>query len=131
MPASENITDKLNMKTTTETKTTRKLALAQPQSQPVHLEFTNPAARRVCIAGTFNNWQPEKAEMISLRGGKWAKDLMLPPGAYEYRFVVDGCWIADPKAAHVVPNPFGEMNSILTVPPEAPTRWRAANRPTG
>jgi PAS domain S-box-containing protein len=29
------------------------------QLEPVHFEFTHPTARAVCIAGTFNDWQPE------------------------------------------------------------------------
>jgi len=83
-------------------------------AEPVHLEVTHPAARRVCIAGSFNDWQA--AEMIRLGGDKWAIDLALPPGSYEYRLVVDGHWMADPNATHTVPNPFGEPNSLLVVP---------------
>jgi hypothetical protein len=51
--------------------------------------------------------------MIRLDDQHWGKDLVLPPGIYEYRFVVDGEWVTDPKAAEAVPNPFGSSNSIL------------------
>jgi len=83
--------------------------------QTVHFELTNPSARKVCLAGNFNGWEPETAEMIPLGGGKWEKDMTLPPGTYEYRLVVDGKWMPDPNADHSVMNPFGERNSVLTI----------------
>lgn len=89
--------------------------------QPVHFEYRNGKARKVCLAGTFNNWRPENAEMVSQGAGKWAKDLALPPGSYEYRLVVDGEWLRDPQAARQVPNPYGGENSIKVVPPVTPT----------
>jgi 1,4-alpha-glucan branching enzyme len=82
----------------------------------VHFELNNPHAHKVCVAGTFNEWQPDKAEMASLGGGKWEKDIRLAPGTYEYRLVVDGKWMPDPNAAHTVVNSFGERNSVLSVP---------------
>lgn len=86
--------------------------------QRICFEMSEPSANRVCIAGSFNDWNPQATVMVSLGGGKWMKDLMLPPGTYEYRFVVDGKWIPDPNASHSVPNPFGEPNSLLSVPGE-------------
>ena len=98
---------------------------AQP-TQVVHFEFHDPAARKVCIAGTFNDWHPEVSEMISLGSGLWVKDLDLPSGAHEYRLVVDGQWITDPKCSRSAPNPFGETNSLLLVPVKPmPARRRA------
>ena len=55
-------------------------------------------------------------------------DLELASGTYEYRFVVDGKWITDPRCAHTVPNAFGETNSLLIVPkPERETTQRSRN----
>jgi len=45
--------------------------------------------------------------------GLWRSKVWLPPGRHEYRFVVDGQWISDPKAAEAVPNPYGGSNSVL------------------
>lgn len=53
--------------------------------------------------------------MICVGGGHWIKDLILDPGIYEYRFVVDGEWLADPGCRQVAPNPFGGLNSVLTI----------------
>ena len=53
--------------------------------------------------------------MVSVGDGRWLKGLVLPPGNYEYRVVVDGEWMPDPRASETVTNPFGERNSVLKV----------------
>jgi 1,4-alpha-glucan branching enzyme len=85
------------------------------QSQRVHFEFNYPAAQSVSIAGTFNDWKPNATPMIALGQGRWAKDLALPPGEYEYCLVVDGQWTPDPQVPETVPNPFGGLNSVCRV----------------
>jgi 1,4-alpha-glucan branching enzyme len=83
----------------------------------IRLECRVPEAKRVCVAGSFNNWQPNAAPMQQEAEGLWTLDLELPPGTYQYRFVVDGCrWCSDPKATDTVPNPFGDSNAVLRVP---------------
>jgi len=84
-------------------------------ARAVRLELFQPDATDVCVAGSFNNWQPEATPMVPLGDGKWAKELTLPTGRYEYRFVVDGVWKSDPSAAENEPNPFGTVNSVLTI----------------
>ena len=85
-------------------------------AQMVHVKFSHPMAGAVAIAGTFNNWRPESAPMVSMGDGSWLKELALKPGTYEYLFVADGEWLCDPLAQETVPNPFGGRNSVLTVP---------------
>jgi 1,4-alpha-glucan branching enzyme len=87
----------------------------RPQLEPVHFEFTHPTATTVCIAGTFNDWQPEAKPMMPIGDGRWLKETALPPGIYEYCLVVDGEWMPDPGTRETVPNPFGGMNSLLKV----------------
>jgi len=89
-------------------------------TRSVCLELTWPDADSVCIAGSFNEWHPSVSPMLRLTDGTWAKELVLAPGRYEYRFVVDGVWVDDPAATDYVPNPFGGMNSVLTVAASAP-----------
>ena len=84
-------------------------------SQRVRLELTRPDAQEVGIAGSFNDWHPSVTPMIRLNHGKWAKELALPPGRYEYRFVADGEWVDDPAATELIPNPFGTPNAVLVV----------------
>ncbi len=84
-------------------------------SKRIHFEFTCPTAEAVAIAGTFNEWRPNATPMIALGQGRWAKELELPPGAYEYCVVVDGAYLHDPLSQETVPNPFGGVNSVVRV----------------
>jgi 1,4-alpha-glucan branching enzyme len=88
---------------------------AEPELVPVRFEFTHPTATTVCVAGTFNHWQPEAKTLHPAGGGRWLKETALAPGTYEYCLVVDGQWMPDPLAKETVPNPFGGRNSVLKV----------------
>ena len=88
---------------------------AESQLVKVRFEFTHPTAVTVCLAGTFNHWQPEAKALHSSSTGHWWKETALAPGTYEYCFVVDGQWMPDPLARESVPNPFGGRNSVLHV----------------
>lgn len=81
----------------------------------LHIEFNDPIATSVAIAGSFNNWRPASTPMIALGLGKWVKDMILPPGRYEYLIVADGQWRTDPSARETVPNAFGGVNSVVVV----------------
>lgn len=104
---------------------------AAPPLRPVTFEFTHPTALSVCVAGTFNNWQPEAKPMHHCGEGRWHKETVLAPGAYEYCLVVDGEWMPDPLARESVPNPFGGRNSVLLVSdsPESAHLAEAENLP--
>lgn len=108
-------------------------AYRAPDPQPVYVrfEFTDPTAIIVCLAGTFNRWQPDSKTLHSSGVGHWWKETVLAPGTYEYCFVVDGKWMPDPLARESVPNPFGGKNSILKVASstEAAHRADAENLP--
>ncbi len=88
---------------------------AAPQNQEVKFELYQRNARAVFLAGTFNNWNPQGIPLKTSGKGKWEVTLSLPPGKYEYRFIVDGKWIEDPLAKESVANPFEGSNSILVV----------------
>jgi 1,4-alpha-glucan branching enzyme len=91
-------------------------ALAQPHKPTrVLLELVQPGAKSVQVAGSFNQWKPEQAPLVSKGEGRWVGDLAVPAGRYEYLFVVDGQWLPDPNARETVQNPFGGRNSVLTV----------------
>ncbi|MFM1769062.1 MAG: hypothetical protein RJA22_1591 [Verrucomicrobiota bacterium] len=94
----------------------RPVAAATPRpSVRVHLEYRDPRASEVYIAGSFNDWHPSVTEMLEVSPGHWVKELMLPAGLHEYRLVVDGEWKPDPACPGRAPNPFGGENSLLRV----------------
>ena len=86
-----------------------------PLTRRVRLEVHDPKASSIGVAGSFNGWRPYATPLVPLGGGRWVKDLMLPAGIYEYRLVVDGKWIPDPRACISVLNESGEANSLLQV----------------
>ena len=90
-------------------------AKASAVSPLTHFELVAADARTVFLAGSFNQWNPSATPMTRLSEGKWGKELLLPPGRYEYQFVVDGRWTPDLKAADEMPNPFGGFNSVVEV----------------
>ena len=92
----------------------------RPRALALRIEFHDERAQAVAIAGTFNDWRPEATSMVAMGAGRWVKELMLPPGRYEYLLVVDGQWKCDPAAADQVPNPYGTRNSVLEVPGSPP-----------
>ena len=48
--------------------------------------------------------------------GLWTLDVPLPPGRYQYAFVVDGRrFVADPAAPRAVGDDFGQPTSVVTV----------------
>ena len=89
---------------------------AATPSRALRFELAVPEAKQVFIAGSFNDWRATDLPMIHLPDGKWAKDLTLTPGRYEYLFVVDGAWLPDPAATETVPNPFSGRNALVVVP---------------
>jgi anti-sigma factor RsiW len=69
--------------------------------------------RSVTVAGDFNAWRPD-AQPLVRRGAFWSVDLALPPGVYEYMFVVDGeRWVTDPLARTTRDDGYGGVNAIL------------------
>ena len=85
-----------------------------PQKTELGVEFTvyAPYAENVYLSGSFNNWKPDQLLMKKDSLGVWHFTIYLPPGRYEYKFVVDGEWIADPFNP-VQAGPFG--NSVIWV----------------
>src|SRR6266852_882935 len=41
----------------------------------VSLELVKPEAKQVCVAGSFNEWKPEKTPLNRAGNGRWIGDL--------------------------------------------------------
>jgi len=69
------------------------------------------------IAGDFNDWIPDNRVETRSFNGTVQKVLKIPPGAYQYRVIIDGEWQEDPVNPVRVPNQMGGTNSLLRVLP--------------
>lgn len=88
-------------------------------ARKVVVRYRDAQAADVRIAGDFNGWVPDKGvrSVIESEGQTrvWTKVLVLPPGTYQYRYVVDGEWREDPANPDSVPGLAGQANSLLHV----------------
>ena len=96
------------------------VAAKKPAAKPVEksVTFTVRAepGKAVYLAGTFNNWDPTGKKMTDKKkDGVYSTTIKLAPGTYEYKFVIDGVWCADPENTDVVKNDCGTLNSVITV----------------
>ena len=73
---------------------------------------------KLFLAGSFNDWNPanEKYLLSDDDGdGIWSITVKLPPGTYQYKFVVDGNWTKDPSSPSDAPDGFGGRNGKFDV----------------
>lgn len=95
-------------------------AKVKPAALPVAKRRTSftlsaPDARNVKLAGDFTGWEDDAREMTRQRNGSWTTTVTVAPGQHEYRFIVDGQWVDDPRCDARKPNPFGGENCTRVV----------------
>jgi AMP-activated protein kinase-like protein len=80
-------------------------------THPVLFQLALRDATSVTVVGSFNAW--EKTALTDEDGdGTWEVTLPLPPGRYEYAFLVDGSWRGqDPDADEYIQS-FGQFSSV-------------------
>jgi hypothetical protein len=78
--------------------------------------FVLPAldATDVSVVGNFNSWEPT-ALSDDNDDGIWMASIPLPPGRYEYAFVIDGRWWGQDPLADEYVHSFGEYSSVRYV----------------
>jgi len=81
-----------------------------------------PGARSVEVVGSFTDWRPGTIPLQDDdHDGVWKTEVVLPAGAHEYMFVVDGeRWVSDPLAGRYVDDGFGRQNALIIVRPAEP-----------
>lgn len=78
-------------------------------------------ALTVFLAGDFNDWNRDATALKKGKDGRWIVNLDLPPGRYEFKFIIDGEWCCDPGCdggvvcPRCVSNEFGTMNRYVEV----------------
>jgi len=86
-----------------------------PDKHQVAFTLFAPDAQNVLLAGNFTNWDRSPVSLKKQKNGLWKTSLELPPGAYEYRLLVDGQWRNDPDCLKRVPNGCGSENCVRVV----------------
>jgi len=81
----------------------------------IEFTFYAPDAKKVYIAGTFNDWNPKLMPLKKDKNGTWRILIKLAPGRYEYKYFVDGTWAQGMPGVELAPNPFGTHNCVISV----------------
>ncbi len=80
----------------------------------VKFQIRADANSKVSVAGTFNDWDPDR-HVLKCKGDMFELNVLLEPGQYQYKFVVNGTWCVDPERSDWAPNEYGSLNSVVTV----------------
>lgn len=88
---------------------------AKPKRRRLTFCFESAKAEGVILMGDFNNWNAKIHPMKKDKNGVWKKIVMVYPGRYEYKFLVDGDWQLDPQNEDCCVNSFGSRNNVLVV----------------
>ncbi len=106
-----------------------KLRLPPPTQTPtgVVFRFYAPSAKIVQLGGNWpeNNWLNGQAQTGSFlvgamdqpnHDGVWVLEVKLPPGRYQYKFVIDRVtWKEDPNNPDRTDDGYGGFNSLIDV----------------
>ena len=98
------------VKKCTAKKSTVKKATAKNVTFTVHAD----KGKAVYVAGEFNKWNPT-AKKMAYKAGVYTATVKLAAGTYQYKFVIDGTWCADPENVNSVANDQGTFNSVIEV----------------
>ena len=115
------ITKKTPAKTKAKKAPAKKKAAAAPtksiaKKRRIIFTYRAEAGSKVFLSGTFNNWNPTAKQMTDKnKNGNYTAVMTLVPGSYEYKFVIDNTWCADPECADWVQNDHGTLNSVKHV----------------
>jgi len=89
----------------------------QPKRKRIALEYAAEPGSKVYVAGSFNNWNPTATPLKAKKDAPhlYRSNLLLEPGRYEYKFVVNDAWCVDPSCTDWQANDHGTLNSVLDV----------------
>ena len=87
-----------------------------PAKKAVTFTVHAEKGKAVYLAGSFNEWSTTAKKMAyKAKDGLYAATVQLAPGEYQYKFIIDGTWCADPENVNAVKNDQGTFNSVVTV----------------
>ena len=74
--------------------------------------------KKIFLAGNFNDWKPDNPQYLMTDDGTgtWTITVKLPPGTYQYKYVIEGTsWVKDPYSPADAPDGFGGRNGKFDV----------------
>jgi 5'-AMP-activated protein kinase regulatory beta subunit len=91
--------------------------VAPKQLRRVRFTVDAPPGSQVSVVGSFNGWTAGRHPLHPTvdEPGLFDRTLLLPEGRYEYKFVIEGEWTADPGCPRWVVNEFKTLNSVLEI----------------
>jgi len=92
-----------------------RISKGQTEKRKVTFKVRAPTAKEVIVVGDFNNWNTHEHPMKKDDEGFWKVTVLLAPGRYEYKLLIDGRWWEDITGVNSTPNPFGTLNKLLFV----------------
>lgn len=75
---------------------------------------THLNAKRVIVAGNFNNWNERELQMTKVANA-WRLPVYLKEGTYFYKFIVDREWMTDPESKENRDDGMGNINSMFSI----------------
>ncbi len=84
-------------------------------TKSIQFSYYAPEAQQVSLVGDFNSWNTNSCNLSKSGTGEWSAPLSLKPGAYDYKFFVDGEWREDPNSKQRVQNTYGSQNDRIVV----------------
>jgi 1,4-alpha-glucan branching enzyme len=101
--------------------------MVQVNDDMVVFQLLCPDAAWVSVCGDFNHWSPAALPMHEVKPGVWEARVKLPPGEYRFRYQTSNRgWLTDWSAGGVQRNPYGDWDSLLTIPTTAAkAAWRS------
>jgi 1,4-alpha-glucan branching enzyme len=84
-------------------------------TKPVNFYCAAPAAASVVLVGDFNNWDATSHPMQRQLDGCWRLQVQLTHGHHQYRFLVDGKPVLDPRGTGIARDDLNERVSLIAV----------------
>ena len=70
------------------------------------------AERGVQVAGSWNQWRARDLDLVG--DDTWMLSLSIPPGTFQYKYIIDGVWIHDPSKKWLQ-DAEGNINNVIKV----------------
>lgn len=75
-----------------------------------------PDAKKVVVAGDFNDWNESEFELRKLKNGTFKGTMNLEKDKeYQFKYIIDGNWANEEEADGKVLNQFASNNSVLAL----------------